>query len=163
MRYADGGGLTMEGRSRRQQVRLQAAGMFEHGEDAGQIASSLRVSTKSVYQWRRAWQAGGEGALASRGAFGNPCKLDEEQIAELLAALRLRLTGGSRTSGGPWPGSPRWSCACSASPTRCANVAPAHLLGLQLQVPAHRAFERDEDAVAGLALGDRAKVRGSRR
>ena len=64
MRYADGGGLTMEGRSRREQVRLQAAGMFEHGEDAGQIASSLRVSTKSVCQWRRGWQAGGEGALA---------------------------------------------------------------------------------------------------
>jgi hypothetical protein len=57
MRYADGGGLTMEGRSRRERVRLQAAEMFEHGEDARAIASSLRVSTKSVYQWRRAWQA----------------------------------------------------------------------------------------------------------
>ena len=46
MRYADGGGLTTEGRSRREQVRLQAAEMFEHGEDARQVASALRVSTK---------------------------------------------------------------------------------------------------------------------
>src|ERR1700690_3271240 len=87
MRYADGGGLTTEGRSRREQVRLQAAEMFKHGEDARQVASSLRVSTKSVYQWRRAWQSGGEAALASKGAGGNPCKLDEEQIAQLRAAL----------------------------------------------------------------------------
>jgi transposase-like protein len=53
MRYADGGGLTMEGRSRREQVRLQAAEMFEQDADARQIAKSLRVSTKSVCQWRR--------------------------------------------------------------------------------------------------------------
>jgi transposase len=56
MGYADGGGLTMEGRSRREQVRLKAAEMFEQDADARQVASSLRVSTKSVYQWRRAWR-----------------------------------------------------------------------------------------------------------
>src|SRR5277367_4035775 len=87
MRYAHGGGLTMQGRSRREQVRLQAAEKFADNADAGQVASSLRVSTKAVYQWRRAWQAGGDGALASKGAGGNPCKLDEAQIAQLLAAL----------------------------------------------------------------------------
>ena len=45
------------------------------------------MSTKSVYQWRRAWRVGGEAALASKGARGNPCKLDEEQVARLRAAL----------------------------------------------------------------------------
>jgi hypothetical protein len=54
MRYADGGGLSAQGRSRREQVRLQAAEMFADDVEAGQVASSLRVSTKSVYQWRRA-------------------------------------------------------------------------------------------------------------
>lgn len=34
MRYPDGGGLTAQGRSRREQVRLQAAEMFEQGTDA---------------------------------------------------------------------------------------------------------------------------------
>jgi hypothetical protein len=51
---SDGGGLTAEGRSRREQVRLQAAKMFAEDADARQIARSLRESTKSVYQWRRA-------------------------------------------------------------------------------------------------------------
>ena len=50
MRYADGGGLTAEGRSRREQVRLQAAKMFAEDADARQIARSLRVSRKLVYQ-----------------------------------------------------------------------------------------------------------------
>ena len=90
MRYADGGGLTSESRSRRELVRLQAAEMFAHDADAGEVARELRVSTKSVYQWRRAWRAGGKAALASKGAGGNPCKLDEEQIAQLRAALEAR-------------------------------------------------------------------------
>jgi transposase len=108
MRYADGGGLTAEGRSR-ERVRLQAAQMYEQGIPAAQIAGLLRVSTKSVYQWRRAWRAGGDAALASRGPGGNPCKLDDDQLARLRAALDVgpALYGWGRTSGGPWPGSRR--------------------------------------------------------
>jgi hypothetical protein len=49
MRYTDGGGLTAEGQVRREQVRLQAAQMFEQSIDPGRIARLLRVSTNSVY------------------------------------------------------------------------------------------------------------------
>src|SRR6516225_6812804 len=87
MKYPDGGGLTARGRSRREQVRLEAAEMFAQDADARQVARSLRVSTKSVYQWRRAWRAGGEAALASKGPGGSACKLDEDQLARLGAAL----------------------------------------------------------------------------
>ena len=87
MRYPDGGGLTARGRSGREQVRLEAAEMFEQDADARQVARSLRVSTKSVYQWRRAWRAGGEAALASKGPGGNSCRLDKDQLARLGAAL----------------------------------------------------------------------------
>jgi hypothetical protein len=66
MRYPDGGGLTVQGGSRREQVRLEAAQMFAQDTGARQIARWLRVSTKSAYQWRRAWRAG-EAALASKG------------------------------------------------------------------------------------------------
>jgi len=45
MRYPDGGGLTAEGRARREKVRLQAAQMFEQGMDLEQVAKCLRVST----------------------------------------------------------------------------------------------------------------------
>jgi transposase len=166
MRYADGGGLTMEGRSRREQVRLQAAEMFEHGEDARRIASLLRVSTKSVYQWRRTWRAGGEAALASRGAGGSLCKLDEEQLAQ----LRVALEAGPAAYG--WAQDQRWTLArVEALIERLSGVTYTlrgvsfllHRLGFSPQVPAHRAFERDEDAVAEWRTATWAKVRGKRR
>jgi len=90
VRYADGGGLTAEGRARREKVRLQAAEMFAQDADPVQIARSLRVSTKSVYQWRRAWRSGGQESLASRGPGGSACRLDEGQLEQLRAALGMR-------------------------------------------------------------------------
>ena len=163
MRYADGGGLTVQGRSRREQVRLQAAEMFAQDTDARQVARSLRVSTKSVYQWRRAWRAGGEAALASKGASGNPCKLDEEQVAQLRAALEA----GPAAYG--WAQDQRWTLARVAMLTeRLFSVSYTlrgvsfllHRLGFSPQVPAHRTFERDEDAVAAWRSATWAKVRG---
>jgi hypothetical protein len=54
MRYAQGGGLTAEGRRRREQVRLEAAERFERRVPAAVIAAELRVSERSVRRWRRA-------------------------------------------------------------------------------------------------------------
>jgi transposase-like protein len=64
---AQGGGLTAEGRRRRELVRLEAAGRFEQGIATAVIAAELRVSERSVRRWRQAWQAGGPSGLASRG------------------------------------------------------------------------------------------------
>ena len=55
MRYAQGGGLTAEGRKRREQVRLEAARRFEQRAPAAVIAAELRVSERSVRWWRQAW------------------------------------------------------------------------------------------------------------
>src|ERR1700728_1996242 len=105
MRYPDGGGLTAQGRSRREQVRFEAAHMFAQDTDARQVARFLRVSTKSVYQWRRAWRAGGEAALASKGPGGSACKLDQDQLARLGEAL----DAGPATRG--WDCDQRWTLA----------------------------------------------------
>ena len=56
MRYAQGGGLTAEGRRRREQVRLEAARRFEQRVPSAVIAAELRVSERSVRRWRQAWQ-----------------------------------------------------------------------------------------------------------
>jgi transposase len=66
----DGGGLSAQGRARREKLRLQAAQMFEQGIKPVQVARCLWVSAKSAYQWRRRWRASGEAALASRGRAG---------------------------------------------------------------------------------------------
>lgn len=47
MRYADGGGLTSEGRPRRETVRLQAAEMLARDADAGEVARELRAALEA--------------------------------------------------------------------------------------------------------------------
>ena len=61
--------------------------MYDHGMGAAQIAGLLRVSTKSVYHWRRTWRQGRDAALASKEPGGNACKLDGFQLTRLRATL----------------------------------------------------------------------------
>jgi putative transposase len=137
--------------------------MFAQDADAGQVARSLRVSTKSVYQWRRAWRAGGEVALASKGPGGSTCKLDKDQLARLGEAL----DAGPAAYG--WDSDQRWTLArVAALITRLFSVSYTlrgvsyllHRLGFSPQVPAHRAAERDEAKIAEWRTETWAKVRG---
>src|SRR5690242_7773009 len=87
MRYPAGGGVNKAARARREVVRRQAAGMFAQAKSTPEIAGALRVSEKSVREWRRRWTAGGDAALASSGPGGADCRLDagqQEQLAGML-------------------------------------------------------------------------------
>ena len=138
MRYPDSGGLSAQGRVRREMVRLQAAQMFEQEVGPVQVAQRLRVSAKSAYQCRRRWRAGGAAALASRGPGGAVCRLSPAQLAKLRAAL----DGGPAAWG--WNEDQRWTlarvtaligrlfhvrgtsyCTASASPRRCRRTGPS--------------------------------------
>jgi transposase len=144
-------------------VRLQAAAMFAQDADPVEIARSLRVSTRSVYQWRRSWRAGGDEALASKGPAGSACRLDDAQLAELRAALEA----GPAAHG--WDQDQRWTLARAAAlAARLSGVSCTlrgmsfllHRIGCSPQVPVHRAIERDEAAVAEWRAVTWAKIRG---
>jgi transposase len=150
MRYADGGGLTAAERARREKVRLEAAGMIEAGAGDAEIGRRLRVSRMSANRWRRALASGGREALASKGPGGARCKLTAVQLAELEAVL----------DAGPAACGYEDQCWTLARVTDLAwqrfgvqyTLAGVHLLlhraGWSVQVPARRAAERDEAAVA---------------
>ncbi|MFC9627439.1 helix-turn-helix domain-containing protein [Streptomyces sp. NPDC056930] len=70
-----GGGLTAEQRKRREEVRMRAVDLFEEGVKVPCIARELRVSEKSVYQWRRVWKSGALEALHPKGPCGYYCRL----------------------------------------------------------------------------------------
>ena len=151
MRYPDGGGLTAAGRARRQSVRLQAARMYEQDVSPVQVAHGLRVSTKSAYQWRRRWRAGGEAALASKGAGGAVCRLNDGQVARLRAALE----GGPAALG--WDQDQRWTLArvteviwrrFRVEYTLAGADLLLHRIGWSAQFPARQAAERDEARIA---------------
>ena len=67
MRYADGGGLTAERRAAREGIRLEAGRRFARGDKNSVIVKDLRVSERSVEQWRRNWREGGMEGLKSKG------------------------------------------------------------------------------------------------
>jgi transposase len=148
MRYAQGGGLTAEGRRRRELVRLEVARRFEQRAPAAVIAAELRVRERSVPRWRQAWQATGPAGLASRGQAAQ-CRLDEQQ----LTALDVALEAGPLAAG--WEDQ-RWTLA------RVRDLV-ARKFGVQYTIPgiwyllrrrgrtcqlgARRVIERDDGAV----------------
>jgi putative transposase len=105
VRYGDGGGVGPQGRLRREQIRREAARMFADGMTAVQVAAALEVSTKSAYAWRRAWAAGGEQALASKGAPGPQRRLFDAQVQRLISVLQA----GPAAAG--WVEDQRWTLA----------------------------------------------------
>jgi transposase len=151
VRYPDGGGLTAEGRARREAVRLQAAELFARDVAVPEIAQRLRVSHNAVYVWRRRWSADGEPGLASKGPSGNGCRLSDEQLGQLAAALEE----GPAAHG--YVEDQRWTLARVADliarlfrtryTLRGVSIL-LHRIGFSPQVPKHRPVERNEDAVA---------------
>jgi transposase len=141
--------MNMAARARREAVRQQAAVMFEQFSPTAQIASELRVSEKSVREWRRRWVAGGTVGLASSGSGGSDCKLDGDQQKQLAEML----DEGPVTHG--WVDA-RWTLARVAELIeRSFGVGYTlrgvsyllHRMGYSLQVPARRAVERDPEAI----------------
>ena len=146
MRYPDGGGLSAEGRARREKLRLQAAQMFQQGMKPVQVARSLRVSTKSAYQWRRRWRAPGRrrraglhgrrrrgvpaprrtaaDPFAGRAGGAGPAAYGwREDQRWTLARITALITPGSSMSGTPCA-APRTCCTGSGSArrSRCTGL-----------------------------------------
>ncbi|KJK58499.1 winged helix-turn-helix domain-containing protein [Saccharothrix sp. ST-888] len=156
MRYADGGGLTAVGRAKRERVRFEAAELFEQGVRPPEVARRLRVSRKSAYAWYARWRNDGVEALASKGSQGPQCRLDASQ----LAGLEAELERGPAAHG--WREDQRWTLArivvlvrrlFKVSYSLKGMSLVLHRIGWSVQVPVHRAVERDEAAVAAWREG----------
>ena len=137
--------------------------MYEHDMTPVQVAGELRVSTKSAYQWRRGWRAGGTAALASKGPGGAVCRLGPAQLSRLRAALDQ----GPAALG--WDEDQRWTLArVSTLIGRLFHVRYTlrgtsyllHRIGCTPQVPVHRAAERNEAAIAAWREATWARLRG---
>jgi len=145
MRYAQGGGLTAEGRGRRELVRLAAVEKFQQRVAVAEIAAELRVSER---WWRRAWEAVGAPGLASKGR-ATRCPAGPGQLAELDRVL----DAGPAASG--WADQ-RWTLArirdLITARFKVQYTVPGiwYLLrrrGWSCQLGARRAIEQDYGAI----------------
>lgn len=136
--------------------------MFAQHVAPGEVARELRVSTKSVYQWRRTWRAGGTAALASAGPGGASCRLSPAQLSRLAAELDC----GPAAHG--WDEDQCWTLArvtrligrlFHVSYTLRGTSYLLHRMGWTPQKPIHRAMERNEDKVTMWRTETWAKVR----
>ena len=151
MRYADGGGLTVKQQARRESVRVAAGELFAEGISPKEVARRFRVSLKSAYQWRRRWERAGAAGLVSAGPMGRACRLKPGQLEKLAAMLE----DGPAAHG--WDEDQVWTGARVArligrtfhvSYSVSGATRLMHRLGFTVQVPAHRAAERDEAKIA---------------
>ena len=67
--------------------RKKAAGMFEKGHAAPEVARRLGVARQVAYRWKATWEQGGKSALASKGPAGPKSKLAAEQAQAITEAL----------------------------------------------------------------------------
>ena len=115
------------------------------------VARRLRVSRKSAYAWYARWREGGVESLRSKGPSGRPSRMKPARRAWLAQALEQ----GPAAHG--WTEDQRWTTARVAVlaarrfHVRFSDVQIwriLHQMGFSVQVPVHRAAERDGQAVA---------------
>ena len=153
VRYADGGGLTVAGRLRRESVRVQAAELFEQAVKPPEVARRLRVSPKSAYQWHQLWREVGIEALASRGPSGSRCRLSPR----CLEKLAVYLEQGPAAQVGARPGARLIRYPGATLTAALVNLRPGHP---EFATPGIRtgllaAIDRDglaKEVFAGLAV-----------
>ncbi|MFF4410811.1 winged helix-turn-helix domain-containing protein [Streptomyces sp. NPDC001404] len=150
MRYPQGGGLTPGRQAFRERIRMEAADRFAAGACNAEGAKDLRVSVRSVQRWRRAWLGSGTEGLRSTGPVSLP-----ELSDKLFAMLEQELDKGPVAHGRP---DQTWTLAriktligrrFHKSFTLSGISRMLRRYGWSHQVPARRAVERDEAAVAG--------------
>ncbi|MFM9555619.1 winged helix-turn-helix domain-containing protein [Streptomyces caniscabiei] len=149
MRYAQGGGLTHERRAFREKLRLEAAERFQQGDETRTLRTTCESASGQYSVGARGLVSGRAGSPGLEGADVAAALSDE-----LLAVLEPELCKGPVAHG--WPDQ-TWTLSrikplvgrrFHRSYTVQGVAALLRRHGWTCQVPARRAIERDEAAVA---------------
>jgi transposase len=130
--------------------RKRAAGMFEKGYPAAEVARRVGVSRQAATRWKDAWRQGGVGALGSKGAAGRKPRLSQDQRRQVTdALLQGPLVRGYRTNLWTLP-----RVALLIKDLTGVGYHSGHVwhllraLNFSCQRPTRRALERDDEKIA---------------
>jgi transposase len=142
--------------------RMQAAGLFAKGRSQAEVARQLGVSAQAVSNWHRAWVEGGRTALAGAGRAGRLPRLSDDQLAEVVDALKK----GPRANG---YSTDLWTLARVAEVIETTTGVRlgqtqtwetlSRRLGWSRQRPARRALERNDEAIADWVANDWPRIK----
>jgi transposase len=141
--------LSKEANNWREGRRLRAWELKQEGWTQQRIAEALGVSKGAVSQWMKRGREGGVEGLKRQPAPGAPPRLSEEQRAKIPELLEM----GAQAHG--FRGEV-WMCWRVGEVIRRefgVSYHTAHVsrlvraLGLSLQKPVRRAYQRDEEAI----------------
>lgn len=142
---------------------MAAADDLEAGASTTEVACTYRVSRMSAWRWKHALESGGRDALRSKGPASRP-RLEEHE----LALLEQLLDAGPAAHGFA---DQRWTLArvralvaehFGVFYTLKGMSLVLHRMGWSVQVPAHRAAGRDDEAVATWRKQTWPRVKGPR-
>ena len=129
--------------------RLRAARLFDQNVPVPEVVRRLGVARQVAYRWHKAWKAGGENALASKGSAGPKPRLTPSQIEQITEALlQGPIAQGYKTQLWTLP-----RVATLIESLTGIRYHPGHVwrilgnLGFSCQRPERRAIERDEEAI----------------
>lgn len=129
--------------------RMRAAQLFARGKSQAEVARALGVSRESVSRWYRTWRQEGEAGLQGAGRAGRKPKLTPDQLGQVeQALLRGPLAHGYATLLWTLP-----RIAALIKQLTGVRYHPGHVWRIlqamewSLQRPAHRAKERDDQAI----------------
>lgn len=136
--------------------------MFRRGKRQADVVTALGVSRSTASEWYAAWSKGGRAALAGAGRAGRLPRLSDEQLAEVVAALKK----GPRANGFP---TDLWTLARVAEVIETVTAVRygttqtweilRKRLGWSRQRPARRALERNDDAIAAWVANDWPRIK----
>lgn len=129
--------------------RKRAGKLFSKDYSAPEVARRLSVARQVVYRWKKAWEQGGNAALASKGPAGRKSKLTAEQVQQVTEALLAGPAAyGYKTALWTLP-----RVAGLIKDLTGVDYHPGHVWrwlgasGFSCQRPERRAVERNEKAI----------------
>lgn len=129
--------------------RRRAVSLLYKGYQPVEVARMIGVDRRSVRRWKAAWIQEGQRGIEAKPASGRPCRLDDDEKAELVRELLK----GARAAGFP---TDLWTCprvgrlieelfGVRYNVDHVCRLLRS--LGWSPQKPERRAVERNEDEI----------------
>lgn len=131
-------------------LRMRAVRSVQDGESPEDVARTLRVTSRAMYNWLAQYRRGGWDGLKAKPLFGRPAKLDDKKLKWIYDTVTQKNPMQMKFAFALWT---REMVAALIKGRFKITLSAASVgrllaqLGITAQKPLHRAMERDEALV----------------